>query len=86
MVLFDHQSPFPESHFQRSSQNPKVLVLIDHDCVPIVQSEAVLLVSQNHVGFEVELVDVGFSIEGYKYNKNWYGSYNVGFLQWIGMC
>ena len=45
-----------------SSQNPKVLVLIEEDDIYNVQSKAVLLVSQNHVGYEVELLDVGFPL------------------------
>ena len=45
-----------------SSQNPKVLVLIEEDDIYNVQFEVVLLVSQNHVGYEVEPLDVGFPL------------------------
>jgi F-box interacting protein len=54
---------FATSHFQKSSQNPKVLVMIGHEDyhVRVVQSKA-LVISQNHVEFEP--VDVGFPLRG----------------------
>ena len=54
---------FIKSQMERaSSQNPKVLVLIEEDDIYNVQSEVVLLLSQNHVGYEVEPLDVGFPV------------------------
>ena len=52
-----------------SSQNPKVLVLIEEDDIYNVQSKAVLLVSQNHVGYEVESLDVGFPLGSIRSTK-----------------
>ncbi|GMY27542.1 F-box/kelch-repeat protein At3g23880-like isoform X1 [Fagus crenata] len=54
---------FATSHFQKSSQNPKVLVMIGHEDyhVRVVQSKA-LAISQNHVEFEP--VVVGFPLRG----------------------
>ena len=52
-----------------SSQNPKVLALIQED-IYNVSSQAVLLVSQNHVGYEVEPLDVGFPLGSTRTTKS----------------